>query len=307
MFSIVIPLYNKEKYIERCISCIKKQIFTDFEVIVINDGSTDNSVHLVERLICDDVRFKLYSFNNSGVSKARNRGVKLSKMDFVCFLDADDEWDRYHLQNLFNEIKVTKKLAYCCNYYIKNNEFFQPLVDGFNTGPVTNYYFYCSNDIQLAWTSAVCINRNVLLDVDGFNEEFTLGEDLELWSKVYNLVGFYFIASPSAYYHTDDVESLTKSSRKNTIFALVNNYDEILLNIKEIHDFKKYLINLHFLNFRVSTRSGNKKQAFKILRFIHRRFNVSFIKLIKMLLILMIPSFVWGVLRKIKYIILGLK
>jgi len=89
--SIIIPAYNVERYIEDCLKSIIKQKFTNYEVIIINDGSTDDSKNIIERIISDKSKFKLYSQNNNGVSAARNKGVLHATGKYVCFLDSDDK------------------------------------------------------------------------------------------------------------------------------------------------------------------------------------------------------------------------
>ena len=90
MISVIVPVYNVEEYIEECLDSIKNQIFTDFEVILVNDGSTDNSQAICE-IYCDqDSRFHLINQENQGQSIARNRGVAESKGKFIVFIDSDD-------------------------------------------------------------------------------------------------------------------------------------------------------------------------------------------------------------------------
>ena len=90
MISVIVPVYNVEEYIEECLDSIKNQTFTDFEVILVNDGSTDNSQAICE-LYCDqDSRFCLINQENKGQSIARNRGVAESKGKFIVFIDSDD-------------------------------------------------------------------------------------------------------------------------------------------------------------------------------------------------------------------------
>lgn len=89
-FSIVVPMYNCEKYIEECLLSICRQKYNNYEVIVINDGSTDNSAMIVEQLSMNDKRIKLFCQENAGVASARNMGISNSNGSYIIFLDGDD-------------------------------------------------------------------------------------------------------------------------------------------------------------------------------------------------------------------------
>ena len=90
MISVIVPVYNVEKYLEECLDSIKNQTFNDIEVILVNDGSTDNSKEICERYCSQDPRFHLINQENKGQSIARNRGVAESKGEFIVFIDSDD-------------------------------------------------------------------------------------------------------------------------------------------------------------------------------------------------------------------------
>ena len=91
MISIIIPIYNAEAYLQECLNSITAQIYQNFEVLMVNDGSTDRSLKIIERQSRNDNRFKVINQANAGVSSARNRGIIESKGDYICFLDADDK------------------------------------------------------------------------------------------------------------------------------------------------------------------------------------------------------------------------
>ena len=97
-FSIIIPAYNAEKFIERSINSVLSQRYSNYEVIVIDDGSIDNTAKVVEQYDSNVVKF--LKQNNSGVSGARNKGISFAKGDFICFLDADDVYYDNHLSTL---------------------------------------------------------------------------------------------------------------------------------------------------------------------------------------------------------------
>lgn len=98
--SVIVPLYNKEKHIYQCLNSIKKQKFKNFEVFIIDDGSTDNSKEICINFCKEDDRFKYFFKNNGGVSSARNYGLKLIKNDYVIFIDADDYIEESYLESL---------------------------------------------------------------------------------------------------------------------------------------------------------------------------------------------------------------
>ena len=113
MITIVIPLYNKESQIVDAIQSVFSQSFQDFELIVVNDGSTDNSIEMVKRFV--DPRIKLITQKNAGVSAARNHGIKEAKGEFITFLDADDSWEPDFLKT---QIYLAKKYTvFTTDYY----------------------------------------------------------------------------------------------------------------------------------------------------------------------------------------------
>lgn len=102
-FSIVIPVYNVEKYIDRCLNSVLKQSYKDYEVIIVDDESPDNSIEIINKYVNIDDRFKVYSKKNGGLSDARNFGVKKTSGDYLIFLDSDDYIEKDLLFNL-NEV-----------------------------------------------------------------------------------------------------------------------------------------------------------------------------------------------------------
>ena len=90
MISIIVPVYNVEFYLKECLESIQKQTYTNFEVILVNDGSTDNSKEICEEYCRKDTRFYLMNQENQGQSIARNRGVAESTGEFIVFIDSDD-------------------------------------------------------------------------------------------------------------------------------------------------------------------------------------------------------------------------
>jgi len=102
MVSIVVPLFNAEKYVEKCIFSLITQTKKDIEILVIDDGSTDNSLHLVEKISENDTRVKVIRQENKGVSATRNLGVKYATGETICFVDADDYVENTYIESMYN-------------------------------------------------------------------------------------------------------------------------------------------------------------------------------------------------------------
>ena len=112
MFSIVIPNFNTEKYIANTISSVLNQTFKNWELIIIDDGSTDTSVIVINQFIRKDSRIRLFRQKNLGVSTARNRGVSLSRNNFIAFLDSDDLWHKDKLLAAYLRIKEDDQIHF---------------------------------------------------------------------------------------------------------------------------------------------------------------------------------------------------
>ena len=101
--SVIIPLYNKESYIKNTLRSVLEQNFTDFEIIIVNDGSTDNSLEIVSSF--KDERIQVIHQPNSGASSSRNKAIQSAKTQYIAFLDADDFWFPNHLEELVQLIQ----------------------------------------------------------------------------------------------------------------------------------------------------------------------------------------------------------
>ena len=187
MISVVIPLYNKEKYISKAIQSVLDQTFTDFELIIVNDGSTDDGPAKVRRFT--DHRIRMIDQPNAGVSIARNNGVNLAKYDYIAFLDADDWWHPDFLLGMKKLIDAYNDAAiYGCNYfYVKNRQNRISKVgipESFEAGYI-NYFKTYANTFTVPFNcSFVVVNRQKFNDVGGFNPKLKFGEDFDLWVRM---------------------------------------------------------------------------------------------------------------------------
>lgn len=118
LISVIVPMYNAEKYVEECLRSIQGQTYSHFEAILINDGSTDGSFAVCERFCKTDDRFRLYDGPNEGVSQARNHGRELAKGEYLTYIDADDWVDSSYLRKLYDLCVRYGCLCSGCNHSI---------------------------------------------------------------------------------------------------------------------------------------------------------------------------------------------
>ena len=100
--SVIIPVYNVENYLKRCLNSVLNQTLKDIEIICVNDGSTDDSAQICEEYALKDERFSVFHQENKGVSAARNKGLSLAEGEYICFIDSDDSIKENYLSHLLS-------------------------------------------------------------------------------------------------------------------------------------------------------------------------------------------------------------
>ena len=223
--SIIIPLYNKAPYVTKALESIASQTYTDYECIIVNDGSTDNSEAVVQSWLSQNsqytVHFTLYNQENAGVSAARNHGISLSTGEYVCFLDADDWWAPEFLEEMMGLVKEYPEAGiYASNYwYYKPGKTHVAVKKVYGVectmyedegwrGYMNYPKAYYENGGQVVWTGAVMISRGKIEEVNGKNGEIfpvgiKLGEDFLLWARIAMRYPVTFLNKPLAYYNND--------------------------------------------------------------------------------------------------------
>ena len=189
LISVVIPLYNKAETIARALDSVLAQTYQDLEVVVVDDGSTDEGAAVVEQYA--DPRIRLIRQANAGVSVARNRGVEEARGEYVAFLDADDEWKPEYLAE---QHQLTLRYPQC-DVFATNYEFRGP---SGNMAPtilrrllskdvdfeMENYFEVAYSSHPPLWTSAVMVRKYAIEDVGRFPVGIRSGEDLLTWSRL---------------------------------------------------------------------------------------------------------------------------
>lgn len=215
-FSIIVPLYNKAPFIRKALESIASQTFKDWELIIVDDGSTDNSLEVVNEYIrdvlcvmcdvCKNVR--VIHQTNSGVAAARNRGVAESHGEFVCFLDADDRWEPTFLEEIDRMIAEYPDAGiYASNYiYYKPGKTHVAL--NLERGYINYSEAYLQSGSMPVTSITTCMPRKVFDEMRGFPVGIKLGEDFLLWAKTALHYKVAFCEKPLAYYNNDVPASL---------------------------------------------------------------------------------------------------
>ena len=201
MTSVVIPLYNKERSIEKTIQSVLNQSYSDFELIVVDDGSTDRSLDVVEQMNeLTKERIRIIHQNNGGVSCARNTGILAAKGEFVAFLDGDDLWGKDFLKEMELLIKdYPGKSIYglSCRQIVGD------------AIPKEENVSYFRGESHWEWGtmaysgSSSCVNKKDAIEVGLFDTRMTHGEDIDMWWRLLLKNGGACYAKPYAYYRQD--------------------------------------------------------------------------------------------------------
>jgi hypothetical protein len=186
MITVVIPLYNKAPHIKGTLQSILSQTVQPAEIIVVDDGSTDNGPEIVDTFADHGVR--LIQQPNQGESAARNTGVDAAKTDYVAFLDADDQWLPEHLATLSNLVRSFPDASLCSTAHLIQREdrlyrARSPFVEGWR-GMVDDFFTTYSQGLSLVNSSTACVRRSALLESGGFPVGIRRGPDIITWVKL---------------------------------------------------------------------------------------------------------------------------
>lgn len=279
--SIIIPLYNKEKHIKDTLDSVWFQSFSDFEVIVVNDGSTDDSLKVIKSI--NESRLKLFNTKNQGVSAARNYGISQASANLIAFLDADDVWFNHHLQDLIDlHDEFPNCGMYCKAYDKKEGSIVIP--SEFKNIPkspwkgIVEDYFESSLVNSIAWTSAVMVPKSTYEKVGVFDTNITLGagEDTDLWIRIALNFPVAFNSKVSALHqlHSDNRISNSNTNIRQFIdLDQYNNQADKNPSLKTYLDLNRFAIAIQYklvenyekanmLTHKIDSKSLNKKQRF---------------------------------------------
>ena len=216
--SIIIPIYNVESYLRKCLDSIIEQSFPYFELLLINDGSTDASAHICQEYVEKDDRIRYFEKENGGVSSARNFGIKHSRGEYIIFIDSDDWVEPNYLEILYKTMKELEGDIVVTNYYTFREEdamflfhvaetneplVFQPNDSFFN-------YMFSTFGTDIAWGSSWSkLFKKSLFDRLYFSEDISWAEDFDLMYKLFLISEriIYLHKAPYCYRDRGDIAS----------------------------------------------------------------------------------------------------
>ncbi len=229
-FSVIIPLYNKEHFVARCINSVLAQTRQNFEIIVVDDGSTDRGPEVVRAM--NDSRIRFVQQENGGASSARNRGAMEASFDLLAFIDADDEYLPRHLEAVEDlVVRYPQAGAYgtAC-WFLKANGSVRYVanrraLNGRYEGMVTNFF----DGGEILWCCSGVVRKDVFNQVGGFDLQLRNGQDQDLWFRIAAVSSFAYTNDPQVIWHLGVPGSLSKSGaqsfRANRVLA---NHDRLL-------------------------------------------------------------------------------
>ena len=209
-FSVIIPLYNKAPYIRKALESVLAQTYADYELIIVDDGSTDGSAEIAEAILQDPASrliasspHRLIRQANSGVSAARNNGVAQASGEYIAFLDADDWWEPTYLERMAQLIEDYPEAGlYACNYvYYKPGKTHVAL--NIPTGYINYPKAYYESGAMPVTSITAIMPRTVFDEMEGFSLGIKLGEDFLLWAKTAMHYPVAFCEEPLAWYNND--------------------------------------------------------------------------------------------------------
>jgi glycosyltransferase involved in cell wall biosynthesis len=259
-FSIIIPSYNRGHILSETINSIIEQSHDDFEIILVDDGSTDNTKEIIEVLMKSENRLKYVYQNNSERSIARNNGIKNACGQYICFLDSDDLFEKTHLENLYNSIlDKSSPIA----LFFTDQKILEDISSTFKELPLSYHgeevrsYFLKSSIVP----GRICIH-NEILKTEQFDPKINIVEDTDLWFRISCKFPVYYLPERTLIYRWHDDNSV---NIKNNAFLTRLNGLKITFSKVESNDVsmklkREILSNCYFGIHRFHV---NKKNVFR--------------------------------------------
>ena len=252
-FSVIIPLFNKEKFVKNAINSILQQTFSDYEIIIVEDCSSDKSWNVVSKINSDKIKI-LQHDKNKGLSASRNTGIKNSNARFVTFLDADDVWKPTYLEKiraLIAQFPDAKLWATNYEELYPNNVIVQPKNNSTNIEKDTMIadFFQTSLAQPLYCSCSLCVEKSVFDTIGLYDEKITFGEDIDFNIRANNQFKLAYSNAVLVTYTMFSENQITNTSLKDKVIPDFDSYEALATknhHLKKYLDFNRYVFAKHF-------------------------------------------------------------
>ena len=268
-FSVIISVFNKEKYIGKTLDSVLAQTFQDFEIVVVNDGSTDNSEEIIKSFNTEKIRY--FFHKNRGASAGRNRALREANGEYLAFLDADDLWEKNHLEEIEKLIQLFPKSNVFATAIMTqtNNGFFK---SRYTINSDKEYqlvsFFESSYATPILSGSTTVIHRSVLEKVGYFDEEIFSGEDTEYWIRI----GINYKVAFSKKITAKYLYISNSLSQENFQFSKTTDFTKFDELAKSDAKLAKYIAFNRFSLWIKCNRFNDKKNADYLKKLIERQY-----------------------------------
>ncbi len=256
--SVIIPAYNAEKTIEKCLNSVIDQTYRNLEIIIINDGSQDETINKISKYR-EDKRVIIINQDNSGVSETRNRGIKKASGDYIMFIDSDDWLESNTIEELVNisRSKDVEVVRYNC-YYQENKKITVPSLynlankkiksEDFEKERVIEHFLLNKEPIK-NFVMLLFIQKSVFENGLKFQKELYMMEDVYFYLNMFKEINSIYFLDMALYHYCDNENSATKSPNKykKNIYGIINTNKYI----------KKYLIENNIIVSKIKELNGN--------------------------------------------------
>lgn len=252
-FSVIIPLFNKEKFVENAVKSILEQTFSDFEIIIVEDCSSDNSWDVVLKINSDKIKIIKHK-KNKGLSASRNTGIKNSNANYVTFLDADDVWKSNYLEkihDLIQQFPDAKLLATNYEELYPNNVIVFPKNKSYNykKDSIIPDFFEISLTQPLYCSCSLCVEKSVFETIGFYDEKITHGEDIDFNIRANKGFKLAYSNAVLVTYTMFSENQITNASLKNKVIPDFDAYEAMASknqSLKKYLDFNRYVFAKHF-------------------------------------------------------------
>lgn len=286
LISVIIPVYNVEKYLNRCVNSVINQTYKNLEIILVDDGSLDNSGKMCDELVSYDNRIKVIHQANKGLSGARNTGLACSHGDFIAFVDSDDWIKNDYYEYCLNLIKENDADIVQINFENTNGETIEhgliPEIKVLDGKKILQYYLYSTTIKSGGYSVCRCVFKKKLLENLIFREG-KINEDIDFKYKAFAIANKLVVSNQIKYFYFQDSTSISRGGLKRKDFDLRDAAEELwqlakdedygsirfLAKVKKARSAFSFLCKIAYYGIDDSTI--DEKQIIKELTAEHRK------------------------------------